>query len=87
MDRYWTFEELYRRYSEVNLKIAEDSNGSKLRIPMKYFLEYLVYNQDDSPLYLFERYIIKQIIKCSAVEDLKDGGKDMIKHYRVPKLI
>ena len=63
MDRYWTFEELYRRYSEVNLKIAEDSNGSKLRIPMKYFLEYLVYNQDDSPLYLFERYIIKQIIK------------------------
>jgi histone arginine demethylase JMJD6 len=39
----------------VNFKIAEDDKGKKLRVPLRYFMEYLVYNQDDSPLYLFER--------------------------------
>lgn len=58
INRYWTFEEMYRRYGDVNFKIAEDDKGSKLRVPLKYFLEYMVYNQDDSPLYLFERYKI-----------------------------
>lgn len=57
----------------MNFKIAEDDDGKKLRVPMKYFLEYMVHNQDDSPLYLFE----------SAIEDLKDGGKDLIDRYKV----
>lgn len=37
-------------------------------------MEYLVYNKDDSPLYLFE----------SSIEDNKDA-KYMIKKYDVPK--
>lgn len=59
----------------MNFKVAEDNKGKKLRIPLKYFLEYLIYNKDDSPLYLFE----------SSIEDLKDGGKDMIKHFKIHK--
>jgi histone arginine demethylase JMJD6 len=35
---------MYRRYGDVNFKIAEDDKGSKLRVPLKYFLEYMVYN-------------------------------------------
>lgn len=34
--------------------MGEDDKGYKLRVPFKYYLEYLVYNKDDSPLYLFE---------------------------------
>ena len=45
----------------MNFKVAEDNKGKKLRIPLKYFLEYLIYNKDDSPLYLFERFFIKFI--------------------------
>ena len=55
IDRYWTWEEMYRRYGNVSFKIGEDDNGKKLRIPLKYYLEYLIHNTDDSPLYLFER--------------------------------
>lgn len=36
------------------LKVGEDDEGLTLRLDLKYFFEYLVYNRDDSPLYLFE---------------------------------
>jgi histone arginine demethylase JMJD6 len=39
---------------EDKLKIGEDDDGVNLKIKMKHFLEYLMINQDDSPLYLFE---------------------------------
>ena len=35
-------------------KIGEDDDGAKLKVGMKSFMEYLVHNTDDSPLYLFE---------------------------------
>jgi histone arginine demethylase JMJD6 len=41
---------------------------------MKYFMEYLVKQKDDSPLYLFE----------SALED-RDEGSKIIKRFQVPK--
>ena len=40
---------------------------------MKYFLEYMVNNKDDSPLYLFE----------SSIET-KEETKKIIDHYQVP---
>ena len=46
---------MYKRYGNVSFKIGEDDKGKKLKIPMKYYLEYLIHNTDDSPLYLFER--------------------------------
>jgi histone arginine demethylase JMJD6 len=45
---------MYDRHKETKFKIAEDDDGYKLRVPLKYYLEYLIYNTDDSPLYLFE---------------------------------
>ena len=73
VEKYWTFEKIYDRYKDVEFKIAEDDDGKKVRVKLKYFFEYLLNNEDDSPLYLFE----------SSIEDSE--AKDMIKHYEVHK--
>lgn len=55
-------------------KIGESDSGRKLKVTLKEYVEYLLYNRDDSPLYLFE----------SSLEDHKNA-KVMMKDYRVPK--
>ena len=35
-------------------KIGESDGGRKLKVTMKEYIEYALYNRDDSPLYLFE---------------------------------
>ena len=45
-----------------------------LRVQFKHYLEYLVYNKDDSPLYLFE---------SSLVDHRQASG--ILKNYRVPR--
>lgn len=64
----------YDRYKDVSFKVGEDDEGRKIRIRLKYYLEYLVHNTDDSPLYLFE----------SSLESNEDT-KPIINHYTVPK--
>ena len=61
---------MYENYKNVEFKIGEDDDGKKLRLKFKYFLEYLIYNKDDSPLYLFE----------SSLEDIKEC-KTLIANY------
>ena len=58
----------------MKFKIGEDNDGYKLRVPFKYYLEYLIYNKDDSPLYLFE----------SSLES-KPQLHPIIDNYKVPK--
>ena len=85
VEKYWTWEvgnllnplihqEVYERYKDDKFKVGEDDDGYAVRIKLKYFLEYLVKQKDDSPLYLFE----------SALED-RDEGSKMIKRYEVPQ--
>lgn len=50
----WTWQQLKDRLGQTRMKIGEDDDGKKLRIPFEEYLEYIVYNKDDSPLYLFE---------------------------------
>jgi histone arginine demethylase JMJD6 len=69
----WTFNALYEEYKEAKFKVGEDDDGYKLRVPLKYYFEYLVNNKDDSPLYLFE----------SSIEEHKEAHKIM-KNYEVP---
>ena len=57
------------------MKVGEDDKGRKLRIKLKYYLEYMVHQKDDRPLYLFE----------SAMESQK-GIKRMLKKYQIPKI-
>jgi histone arginine demethylase JMJD6 len=53
--------------------VGEDDDGYKLRLTFKNYIEYLLYNQDDSPLYLFE----------SSLED-KEETKPIIDNFTVP---
>ena len=45
---------LLDRFGEVKFKVAEDQDGQLLKMKLKDYLEYMVSNRDDSPLYLFE---------------------------------
>lgn len=53
----WTFDKLYKNYGESKLRVGEDDDGYALRMKFKYFIEYMIFNKDDSPLYLFESSI------------------------------
>jgi histone arginine demethylase JMJD6 len=52
------------------MKIAESDKGKKIKIKLKNYIHYLVHQEDDSPLYLFEN--------C-------DENKKIKKKYDVPK--
>lgn len=54
IEKHWNFEYFYKNFKDVKFKIGEDDDGYKLRVPLKYYFEYLIYNKDDSPLYMFE---------------------------------
>ena len=53
----WNFKDLYEKYGQANLRVGEDDDGYALRMKLEDIIEYIVYNWDDSPLYLFESNI------------------------------
>lgn len=53
MDR-WSPEALEERFRHVAFKVGNSDGGKTLRLKLKYFLDYMRHQQDDSPLYLFE---------------------------------
>ena len=57
-------------------KIGESDSGRKLKVTMKEYLEYALFNRDDSPLYLFESNIEEHEI-----------AKQMVNEYEVPKYL
>jgi histone arginine demethylase JMJD6 len=64
---------LYQDFKDSKVKVGEDDDGYKIKIKFKYFLEYLIFNSDDSPLYLFE----------SSFENHKHL-KTLTKDYEIP---
>jgi histone arginine demethylase JMJD6 len=64
---------LLAKYGSGKFKIGEDDDSRKLKVTMKEYIEYLLYNRDDSPLYLFE----------SSLEDHKYGHSFM-REYQPP---
>lgn len=70
----WNFPELIKNYKKCKLKVGEDDDGYPLKMKLKYFIEYLIFNKDDSPLYLFQ----------SSIESRKKI-KNIVKEYTVPK--
>jgi histone arginine demethylase JMJD6 len=53
----WTFQDLYKKYKDARVKVGEDDDEYKIKVKLKYFFEYIIFNHDDSPLYLFESSI------------------------------
>ena len=62
------------KYASSKFKIGESDSGRKLKVTLKEYVEYMLYNRDDSPLYLFE----------SSLED-HETAKKMMKDYEPPK--
>jgi histone arginine demethylase JMJD6 len=70
----WKFKNFYDKFKDARLKVGLDDDGNKIKVHFKEFVQYLLYNRDDSPLYLFE----------SGIENNKKA-KSLIEDYEVPK--
>jgi len=60
--------------SERGLKCGEDDDGYTIRIKLRYFIQYLQNNKDDSPLYIFD-----------ATFDEDRYAKRILDDYTVPE--
>jgi len=67
----WTFKQLYQDYGDVEFEIGEDEIGTPVKVSMKDYIQYMVLNDDDSPMYLFQRDIHKVPAMTKLLEDYK----------------
>ena len=70
----WSYDSFSKKFSDVMLKCGEDDDGYKVKIKVKYFLEYMYLQRDDSPLYLFD----------SSFDEYEET-KALVDHYKPPK--
>ncbi len=65
----WLPNKLRCRFKDVRFKCGEDDEGYSVKVKLKYFLEYMRHQQDDSPLYVFDSHFDEHPIAKSLLED------------------
>lgn len=75
-NKRWRVCELLRSYGDSLFKCGESDNGRKLKVTLKEYLEYALYNRDDSPLYCFE----------ASLEE-HPQAHEMLKDYSPPAVL
>ena len=73
----WTFEALLSKYGNTLFKCGEDDEGYKVKIKLKYFLEYVIKQQDDSPMYVFDNSFDEHPVAKALMQDF-----DIPKYFR-----
>jgi len=67
----WTFEELLKKYGNTLFKCGEDDEGYKVKIKLKYFLEYVTKQKDDSPMYVFDNSFDEHPVAKALMNDFE----------------
>lgn len=62
---------MIERFGDSMFKIGESDGGRKLKVTMKEYIEYALYNRDDSPLYLFEANLEEHPEFKAVLDDYK----------------
>mmetsp|Transcript_25482 Transcript_25482/g.34045 ORF Transcript_25482/g.34045 Transcript_25482/m.34045 type:complete len:217 (+) Transcript_25482:481-1131(+) len=72
----WQLKRLFERFGHSLFKVGESDSGRKLKVTLKEYIEYALFNRDDSPLYLFE----------SNIEE-HETMKEIINEYEIPRYL
>ncbi|CDW56225.1 bifunctional arginine demethylase [Trichuris trichiura] len=71
----WTVQRLLRKFGDVPFKCGEDDDGYSVKLKLKYFIDYIDCQKDDSPLYVFDSSFGR-----------RSRAKKLLNDYEVPVL-